>query len=326
MPPGRLTPRLNHRRIDPADIAVRPPVNDVHPAAAAVLEHDAGRPGQIQLHHGFADRKPLQRRGGLGDDHRIVAVDLVFSVGRRRLDDITRRIQRCRTDVGDRHRGGMVLAGGTILEAALIAPQPLLDQGQGLVGAGIGIGGVGVGLQRNSGIQMQRAVGAETETVLAQGDVTGIIAVEIFAQHFIGALADTPAQRVADADAFSRDPESHLMPRLVWRPDTIPIWPGRNQAGAVSRDRSADAAGADSALPSMLCLSRRRCTEDGIRIASRYFATVRRAISMPDSRNRSTMVSSDRIAEASSWSISCLMWWRTASAECASPPSAEAIE
>src|ERR1700687_2937282 len=73
-----------------------------------------------------------------------------------------------------------------------------------------------------------------------------------------------------------------LMPRLVWSGDSIPNRRGRNQAGAVSRDRSEDAAGADSALPSMLCLSRRRCTEDGIRIASRYFATVRRAISFHD--------------------------------------------
>src|SRR5580700_9829053 len=76
----------------------------------------------------------------------------------------------------------------------------------------------------------------------------------------------------------------------------------------------------------MLCLSRRRCTEDGIRIASRYLATVRRAISMPVARNRSTMVSSERISAGSSASINCLMWWRTASAEWASPPSADAID
>ena len=57
---------------------------------------------------------------------------------------------------------------------------------------------------------MQRAVGAEAEAILAQRDVPGIIAVEIFAQHFVGALADPPAQRVADTDAFSRNPESHL--------------------------------------------------------------------------------------------------------------------
>jgi hypothetical protein len=107
----------------------------------------------------------------------------------------------------------VALAGGAILEAALVAAQPLLDQGQRLIGTDIGVGGVGIGLQRNSGIQMQRAVGAEAETVLAQRDVAGLIAIEIFAQHFIGALADAPAQRLADADAFSRDSKSHSMPR-----------------------------------------------------------------------------------------------------------------
>src|SRR4029079_968623 len=58
---------------------------------------------------------------------------------------------------------------------------------------------------------------------------------------------------------------------------------------------------------SELCLSRRRCTEEGIRMASRYFATVRRAISIPDSRKRSTIVSSESIADGSSASIICLI-------------------
>jgi hypothetical protein len=57
---------------------------------------------------------------------------------------------------------------------------------------------------------MQRAIGAEAETILAQRDVAGVIAVEIFAQDFVGALADASAQRFADADAFSRDPEGHF--------------------------------------------------------------------------------------------------------------------
>src|SRR5258707_3917944 len=57
---------------------------------------------------------------------------------------------------------------------------------------------------------MQCAVGAETETILAQCDVAGVIAIEILAQDFLGALADAPAQGLADADAFSRDPESHF--------------------------------------------------------------------------------------------------------------------
>jgi len=62
-----------------------------------------------------------------------------------------------------------------------------------------------------------------------------------------------------------------------------------------------------------------------MRIASRYFATVRRAISMPAARNFSTMVSSESTSCALSTSMSCLMRCRTASAEWASPPSADAI-
>src|ERR1700685_482112 len=82
----------------------------------------------------------------------------------------------------------------------------------------------------------------------------------------------------------------------------------------------------DSAHPAAaLCFSRRRCTDEGMRIASRYLATVRRAISMPASRSFSTMVSSDKTSLAGSASINCLMRWRTASAECASPPWEAAI-
>jgi hypothetical protein len=44
------------------------------------------------------------------------------------------------------------------------------------------------------------------------------------------------------------------------------------------------ASGGKNQLMATVCFSRRRCTEDGIRIASRYFATVRRAISMPAAR------------------------------------------
>ena len=54
------------------------------------------------------------------------------------------------------------------------------------------------------------------------------------------------------------------------------------------------------------CFSRRRCTEDGMRIASRYLATVRRAMSMPASRSLSTMVSSESTSAAVSASIN----WR----------------
>src|SRR5690242_17614023 len=155
---------------------------------------------------------------------------------------------------------------------------------------------------------MQRAIGLKAEAVLGQRDVTGIIAVEIFAQHFIGTFADAVAQRLADADAFSRNPEGHGKPRLAGlgesRLNRFAIGATRAerfQAGGNSSNKS------QVGKRSELCLSRRRCTEEGIRMASRYFATVRRAISMPDSRKRSTMVSSERIADVSSASISCLM-------------------
>src|SRR3546814_16579958 len=68
-----------------------------------------------------------------------------------------------------------------------------------------------------------------------------------------------------------------------------------------------------------LALSRRRWTDEGIRIASRYFATVRRAMSTPSLRNRSTIVSSDSTSRPLSASISNLMRWRTASVEWAVP-------
>src|ERR1700761_1419635 len=62
---------------------------------------------------------------------------------------------------------------------------------------------------------MQRTIGTETEAVLAQRDVAGIVAVEIFTQDFFGAFADAIAQGVADADAFTRDPKGHGQASLV---------------------------------------------------------------------------------------------------------------
>src|SRR3546814_5360851 len=65
----------------------------------------------------------------------------------------------------------------------------------------------------------------------------------------------------------------------------------------------------------LLLLMRRRSTEDGIRIVSRYFATVRRAMSMPSDLRISTIRSSDRTTAGVSSSISARMRKRTASAD-----------
>src|SRR5580698_3063052 len=71
--PGLSLPgAVNRWRIDPADIAVGPAVDDVHPAAAAMLEYHACGAGQIELDHRLADRKPAQRRGRFGNNHGAV--------------------------------------------------------------------------------------------------------------------------------------------------------------------------------------------------------------------------------------------------------------
>ena len=68
---------INRWRIDPADVAVRPPVDEVNPAAGAVQEHHHRRPGQVQFHHRLADRQPPQRLRCLRNDHRIEGVHLL---------------------------------------------------------------------------------------------------------------------------------------------------------------------------------------------------------------------------------------------------------
>ena len=76
--------------------------------------------------------------------------------------------------------------------------------------------------------------------------------------------------------------------------------------------------GSDEAS-AIAAFSRRRSIEEGMRSDSRYFATVRRAISMPLSFSLETMASSESTSRGGSSSIICLMRCRTASAECASP-------
>src|SRR6185369_2086934 len=82
-----------------------------------------------------------------------------------------------------------------------------------------------------------------------------------------------------------------------------------------------DAAGDDDHATPSNAFCRRRWTELPIPIASRYFATVRRAMPKPLALSMSTSVSSDRIALASSAVISARIADLTASADTASPPS-----
>src|SRR6202049_3362431 len=134
-------------------------------------------------------------------------------------------------------------------------------------------------------------------------------------------MAIRPA--ISQVDAAVPGMPEHLQRGLGDLAPRVALRRGDHLARRRERERVLGAV--HGAAPVETCLSRRRCTEEGIRIASRYFATVRRAMSMPASRNFSTMVSSDSTSAAGSASIKCLMRCRTASAECASPPWEAAI-
>ena len=184
-----------------------------------------------------------------------------------------------------------------ILEAALVAPQPLLDAQRRLVGARIGVRGVRLGVQRDAGIEMDRAFGAETEALLLDRDVARIAAVEILGQRLDDAGADALAQGFADVEILSRDAKRHRLASAVrCRALSVTLGDGQQRAGRVNATSTTAIMLYDAAASA--CFSRRRCTDDGIRIASRYFATVRRAMSMPASRSCSTMVSSDSTSAA----------------------------
>ena len=66
---------------------------------------------------------------------------------------------------------------------------------RGLIGALIGIGRHSLGFQKRTGIEMQHAFGAKSETILADGGMPGIAAPEIFRHRLFDAIDNPLAQR-----------------------------------------------------------------------------------------------------------------------------------
>jgi hypothetical protein len=60
----------------------------------------------------------------------------------------------------------------------------LLDAACALIGAGIGIGRKRLGFEHDAGIEMDRRTRCGSRSLLADGDVTGKAAVEIFGRRF----------------------------------------------------------------------------------------------------------------------------------------------
>ena len=79
---------------------------------------------------------------------------------------------------------------------------PLLDPQRRLVGAGIGVGRHAFGVQRDLGIEMDDAFGAEAEAVAYQGQVPRIAAVEILGHGLGDAVIDALAQGCADVETM----------------------------------------------------------------------------------------------------------------------------
>ena len=73
------------RRIDPADVAVAAPIDDVDAAVDGVAEDHDRRIGEVHRHDRVADRHGGKAGRLLGDDHRIVVDgDLDVLVAARR--------------------------------------------------------------------------------------------------------------------------------------------------------------------------------------------------------------------------------------------------
>ena len=62
---------LDRRGINPADMPVRAAVNQIDPAMSSVSKDHDGGAAQVEFHHGFADRQPLQGRRRFGTDSRM---------------------------------------------------------------------------------------------------------------------------------------------------------------------------------------------------------------------------------------------------------------
>src|SRR6185369_13860458 len=96
-----------------------------------------------------------------------------------------------------------------VLATAFVAAQSLLDMERRLFGALIGVGCHAFRFELRAGIQMQHAIGAETETVAAHGGVSRITTAKILGRRLGYAIGDALLQRAADVDVLSGNTQRH---------------------------------------------------------------------------------------------------------------------
>src|SRR5205823_298623 len=141
----------------------------------------------------LTDRESFICRSRFGDDYRVPPAVFFLTIVLGRRDDVSRRIDRAAV-------AAIVAPRLMLAQPPFIAAQPSLQALRGLICAGIGIGGKRLDFEHDAGIEMDHAFGTEAKSLLADGDVAGETAVEIFGGSLCNPLIDPRAQRGADVD------------------------------------------------------------------------------------------------------------------------------
>ncbi|CUW91931.1 hypothetical protein AGR2A_Cc30134 [Agrobacterium genomosp. 2 str. CFBP 5494] len=149
---------LDRFRVDPANIAVVTPVDDVEIFLARAAEQQNRFVGHVERHHGTGNRHGLNLFRTLGHNGGCVIFgDLVVLIG----NSIHHRI-------GDflRHAVRTIVM---VLELALVATQALFDPLGGGIEARLRIIRLTRRMQYNARIEMQLAIGRKTRSGLLYG-------------------------------------------------------------------------------------------------------------------------------------------------------------
>ena len=114
-------------------------------------------------------------------------------------------------DIGrnfDRESGCMMTV-MAVLEALLIAPEPLFNPLRRLDDGLVGVMGHPVGLKGHAGRQVQSAICPKTGSFPLHGHMTLKAAVEEFVHGGRYSIHDLPTQRITDVEILTRDSERH---------------------------------------------------------------------------------------------------------------------
>src|SRR5262249_47150580 len=155
-------------RIDPADVTIGAPIDQVEPAMSGVTKDHDLRARHVQLHDCLADGELLECGCRLGDDDRIELVRFLVAFVLGCGDHVARRLHGGHDGPGYAVRARDRAA----LEPAVKAAPRLSDADGRLIGARIGVRRHPFGLQRNARVEVEGAFGAKPEPLLPDRDVS----------------------------------------------------------------------------------------------------------------------------------------------------------